>query len=643
MRKIFICSSILFFTLPISLFAQGLKWTGDEDSDFFNEKNWVYVHSNEIPLEGVIDPGKEINLELFVSGDTLDAGNAGSGDTLKMGSGTLRIKNAVLDIDQVGIAFCGSEARLVLDSGMAATAFIKSGSVLLNDESVLRLKSAGPLQDGAVVDLKCAGSWIYFMHVNPGETLDACLPQIRSKGGTAVFPDNIRVEQYYQNGTVLRIEDAAYKPLTLFEEENFEGSYAAIPVKTIINPANFPSQFNKRTSSFILKRGYMATIAENEDGTGLSKVYIASESDLQVDALPPALNDNVSFIRVLPWSWTTKRGTGGDIAGLNAGWYYNWGNKAESEPGREFVPMAWGKGSADSDADIAIYINKERSNTVLSFNESDNCNDQSGQYGSLCVPDTAVKYHKNLMKTGMRIGSPACREGEEVKWLAQFMEIAEKEKVRVDFICMHWYDWGANPKATPDADPQNVFNRFKKRIENAYAAYGLPIWITEFNANPNRNTWVHEEFLKLALPYLESAPFVERYAYFQPVSRVADYFEENGEMTNIGKIYSGFVSGSAVAVETLENANNLDGLVLVPLSTNPFFPGEKLNIYPNPASGSIFVTGPSRSFDYLVRDILGNVLMKGQTDSLIDVKSLKAGLYLLNIDGSCHFKFLVQR
>ena len=69
---------------------------------------------------------------------------------------------------------------------------------------------------------------------------------------------------------------------------------------------------------------------------------------------------------------------------------------------------------------------------------------------------------------------------------------------------MHWYDWGSNPANSPNANPQNIFNRFKNYLQNVYDLYGLPIWITEFNANPNRATWVNKGFMELALPYLES-------------------------------------------------------------------------------------------------------------------------------------------
>ena len=134
----------------------------------------------------------------------------------------------------------------------------------------------------------------------------------------------------------------------------------------------------------------MATFAENEDGTGKSKVFIASENDVIINQLPDYLNDKISFIRVIPWNWITKKGTAGDIQSMNNNWFYKWNNSGSSDMSREYAPMAWGKGAADDLNDIEIIKQKYKSTHLLAFNEPDNCNDQSGQYGNMCVVDTSL-------------------------------------------------------------------------------------------------------------------------------------------------------------------------------------------------------------------------------------------------------------
>lgn len=174
--------------------------------------------------------------------------------------------------------------------------------------------------------------------------------------------------------------------------------------------------------------------------------------------------------------------------------------------------MAWGAGGA-SPANVNSVANRGQVTHFLGFNESDNCNGESGQFNNLCQPEVAVAYFEGLMASGLRIGSPAPREKGPTGWLREFYKIAKALDVRFDYVTVHWYDWGSNPANSPNADPQLIFNRFRAYLENVYRIYQMPNLLTEFNANPNRGNEIQEAFLKLALPYLESLDYVERYAY----------------------------------------------------------------------------------------------------------------------------------
>ena len=369
----------------------------------------------------------------------------------------------------------------------------------------------------------------------------------------------------------------------------------------------------------------MATMAINADGTGLSQVYIASEEDLIINNLPSSLLSDVSFIRVVPWNWVDKKGTGGDILGLNNSWFYRWSNNGVSDMERECTPMAWGKGAADSQEDVDKYIGKYKTTHVLAFNESDNCNDQSGQYGDLCNTDVAVATYENLMKTGLRLVSPSCRENAPFGWLKEFYDKATTQNIRIDVIGVHWYDWGSNPANSPNANPQNVFNRFKNYLQNVYDLYGLPIWITEFNANPNRATWVNKGFMELALPYLESLDYVERYAWFQPNSGVADYYE-NDNYTAVGEFYKNQISTPAIPNASLSSNSNLNEAILSSKSYN------SLNFitYPNPAKDQLYIQSSSKIKCVEIYDLNGQLLLKSRRgDQTINTKGLKRGTYII--------------
>lgn len=132
--------------------------------------------------------------------------------------------------------------------------------------------------------------------------------------------------------------------------------------------------------SFYLKKGYMLTLATNADGTGKIKVFIASEEDLQIQSLPDYLSYTISFLRITPWNWVSKKGTAGDIQGMDNTWFYRWNNQGTSDLQRECTPMSWGYEGADDMEDVNLYRSKDKATHVLGFNEPDNCNGQSGQY-----------------------------------------------------------------------------------------------------------------------------------------------------------------------------------------------------------------------------------------------------------------------
>ena len=394
----------------------------------------------------------------------------------------------------------------------------------------------------------------------------------------------------------------------------------------------------------------MATFAENEDGTGKSKVFIASEKDVLINVLPEYLDNKISFIRVIPWNWVTKKGTAGDTESMNNNWFYKWSNNGSSDMSREYAPMAWGKGAADDLNDIEIIKQKYKSTHLLAFNEPDNCNDQSGQYGNMCVVDTSLVYYKNLLKSGLRMVSPATRQGEVFSWLNEFNYKAENQEIRIDVIAVHWYDWTSNPENSPNANPQDIYNRFVNYLENVHNLYGLPIWITEFNANRYRNEWVHRQFLQLALPYLEETEYIERYSFFPPVTDQADFFDENNNYTQIGEFYSNFNSTKSIAENEYASPSNLNSndyeftqTECNPnntfLSNHEIESQKEITIYPNPSSDYVFIEFDQEITDLKILNIEGRIIKKLRSVEYINVSFLNKGIYFLKVNN--HFiKFI---
>ncbi|MEA4935437.1 MAG: glycosyl hydrolase [Paludibacter sp.] len=498
--------------------AQTLVWVGqNNDTDFFNELNWIDSETGKAPPSGTIEPGIALNKDMI-------------------------IENGVVTASR----FTGVKLTLTGDS-----------KLYLNDSS--------PLDEGSEINITSYDAWIFLPAINAVSALENIVPKIHVFGETLVDMTNARISQYYA-GIAIAGFKADLTPLKVYDGPSLSGNFGDIPVDIIRSATSIPNNMNNRISSFKLKKGYMVTLAVEPDGTGMSKVYIASESDLTVDMLPSALDNAISFIRVVPWIWVNKKGTGKLINGVGASWFYDWGKNNNSLIDREYAVMGWGKTSLGSVSERNAVISKKKITHVMSFNEPDDCNGQSGQWGKLCVVDTAEIYHRNTMKLGLRIVSPSGRESAELNWLKNMNILAVPAGTRMDVIAMHWYDWGASPKTTPNADPVEVFNRFKNKVTACYNYYKMPIWITEFNANPSRTRAVQDGFLKLALPWLEQTPYVERYAYFQPNGGNGDFFDAQGNITSTGEIYLNHISTPSIKEENINKyGNNLEGRMNTPV------------------------------------------------------------------------------
>lgn len=535
----------LAFLFPV--ISQNLVWTGlAGDGAFFNESNWKNTVTNAAPPAGTLDPGVPINAQLAIqNAGAVVGGTSGVSNDILFGTGNLTIRNSTLKLAAgKGIDMGNANNSLAIDSAVVTSGFLKNTTLTISGDAKLYLNNVNPFDASTNINISSNDAWIFVPNLNADSALTSHIPRIKMNGASLVDMTNARISQYY-NGCAISAYNAGLAPLRVFDALNLSGSYSDLTVQTIYSGTAIPAGLNNKIVSFKLKKGYMATFAVNDDGTGLSKVYIASESDIVINSLPPALTNSISFIRVLPWNWVNKKGTGGDVANPSGSWFYNWGTGSNSSNVREYAPMSWGKTSLDTPAKRNTLIAKKKITHIMSFNEADNCNDQSGQYGQLCVPDTAAVSHKNLMKTGLRIVSPSCRESEELIWLKAVNNKMIPAGTRMDVIGMHWYDWGGYSSGAA-SDANSIFNRFKNKVIAAYNYYKMPIWITEFNANKNRPREIQDAFLLLALPWLEATPYVERYAYFQPDGGNGSFTDANGNLTTTGTIYRNQVSTPSI-------------------------------------------------------------------------------------------------
>lgn len=243
-------------------------------------------------------------------------------------------------------------------------------------------------------------------------------------------------------------------------------------------------------------------------------------------------------------------GTKVDPAAMNIGWYYNWSSKSFKETkfsnkkfyDLDFVPMIWG----DPNEEFSTIFNRVRSNGykyMLSYNEPDL------KWESNTDPGTMISrwnmFREN--KGSVRLGSPATETFQinSDKWWTPFWNgLTTVERNDMSFIAVHAYQHYY--------DNADTALQYLHAIDEIYAKYHKPIWVTEFAVadsynkfsptNPKHNAQV-QEFMKIVLKGLNERSYVERYAWFDfnpkdDVTGASGIFHYSGEITTLGQIYA---------------------------------------------------------------------------------------------------------
>lgn len=430
----------------------------------------------------------------------------------------------------------GQTLNLSNDSQTYAT--LANTTVTMTGRSELRITGTGTPLSGSIIHLNSPDAWLFMTQIRPSVVNSSHLSQIRVNGAAAALNTNCRIVQY-GSGTVVIPHASSHSPLQVFSGSHFTGNSASLLNYTAYNDSSLGSLANQ-ISSFKLKRGYTATIAQNANGTGISKNYVAQDGDIEVSVLPSELNDSVSFIRIFPWRWVGKKGSC-DIAPetLDAHWHYNWDNNRNSPLDWEYVPIRqqrWWPAYPDG---------KRDSTHVLGYNEPDNPVEDSYQTLNNGSVAAAISAWPELLNSGMRLGSPAVTDGGE-SWLYNFIDQADAADLRVDFVAIHFYRCGYSA------------SQLYTWLYNIHVRTGRKLWVTEFNNGANwtscadptlaQNSTAISSFIDM----MDNAPFIERYAVYSAVEDVRRMVSTSGTITPAGESYRANSSPTSYSQEIPE-------------------------------------------------------------------------------------------
>ena len=403
--------------------------------------------------------------------------------------------------------------------------------VIIPGKSELHIAASVKPLTNSIIKIEHEDAWVFFTNIRPQVIVDSVLPNVFINGVQAQNRKNARVA-IYRHGAVLMPHGEDYQPLTIYTDRSYGGESRKLDIFNIHNDLK---EFDNRTRSFKLKRGYMATLANNPDGTGFSRVFIADNADLEISTMTSFLDQTVSFIRVFNWEWVTKKGWcqtgwrsgGGEFSNsdkMNCTWLYTWSADHTTRPNQDYVLIKqqqyWPGWSTLTD--------KKWSSHLMSYNEPDHV-EQSNVSVS-----TAISEWPNHLKTGHRLGSPATTD---FNWLYQFMDGCKARNYRVDYVVVHAY-W-----------PAMSASQWYNALKAVYDRTGRPIWIKEWNngANWTSESWpsswndqMNKQYndIKAIVDMLDGAHFVERYSIYNWVEGKRAMILDDGWVTPAGRYYA---------------------------------------------------------------------------------------------------------
>ncbi len=428
---------------------------------------------------------------------------------------------------------------LVITNGVQTYATLASTTVILSNRCELRVTDAANPIPGCLINLNSPDAFFVLPNVKPSALVSTYLPQVRINGAMAVADSNCRVVQYGALGAVVIAHSSAFQPLQVFSQPHFTGSSNSFSQYVYYKGTGLGAM-NANISSFKLKRGYTATLAQNENGSGLSKNYVAQDGDLEISLLPANFDNSIRFVYVVPWRWVDKKGScDASPTDLKAGWWYNWNLNQNSTRDLQYVAIRqqpyWPGLNQDWQA--------RGINHLSGYNEPDNPVEDA--YKNLTPPGSvsdAVARWPDLLATGLRVGAPAVTDG-GYSWIVDFVNQADAAGRRVDYVPIHYYRSYAN-----NDNPAGAASQLYNFLKGIYDATRRPIWLTEFNnganwtGDPDPTYAQNAAVIQAMINMMDDTPWIERYSVYSRVEFTRQTHYDEGGLTPMGVMYRDHVA-----------------------------------------------------------------------------------------------------
>lgn len=423
-------------------------------------------------------------------------------------------------------------ASFIFAANTTQTVSQVTSAVSLTTAVDYHITSTTPFATAGSIDIQNPDAVVIIDNIKPSVVLAKHLSYIYINGEAAINGENCQVRMY-NTGAIILPHGKDFKPLTVYSEQNFEGTavndfgleHNNGYMNTLSN-----AKLNNAIRSFKLKRGYMVTFSIGANGRGYSRCFIADKEDLEFATLPAVLDKRISSYRIFKWLDAQKKGLANDTGyestqKLNVSWCYSFGPGEDRGIDTECVPHK-------------IQINWPGNCGTITYSAHLKTNNEPGNEADHGVEDLddVLATWEDLMATGKRLCSPSSHDG-SLNWMRNFMDSIDARGWRCDIIDMHcyWPEWNLN-----------------NALKDWYDSYKRPIWISEFvwgaswNNNgifatdrsySTANQQKNYDVMSKVLTNWNNTGYIERYAYWNSEVDCSKILKD-GNLSILGEFYA---------------------------------------------------------------------------------------------------------
>ena len=364
-----------------------------------------------------------------------------------------------------------------------------------------------PILGSSTVNLGSDRTWLIFDNIVPSDVIKNYLQYVTINGASAANGENCRVAIYLNGAAVIPLPEVA---MTC---DGTEGEFEL----AVGNHTDLSEQGQSNTmTSFILHRGYMATLANGTNGQWYSRVFVADHAD-QVVTLPNALAKRVTSVNIKPWQYLSKKGwgdTGGASRGpeLRATWFWSWSAGYSSTNDMEYVPCRQHKYWPSTEE-----VNYKTATASLSLNEPEHSEQHTSEKcscgGTIDCWTAYNSYNSTFQAGGGRIGSP---QPTDFSYLKQYFKYVDENNnhSRCDFAVTHAY-WDKSGR-----DASGYATWFVNQCKSIWETNKRPVWLTELEIGASwGENWSgsmedYAKYIQVLLQKIDECGYIERYAIY---------------------------------------------------------------------------------------------------------------------------------